>query len=379
MATKQRNIEENGIGRQIPPLDTSTFSGSKAMSNLSKSSGVLIPVSADLGNHETKIDYNGRMSIMESCIAPVVNITDVGDIEDIGDEGAFIRYIDGSNTDIVGSDWLAGSTARTKMRDSYIRVVDSKRNEGKVDFGLQLLLAAIPTPIPHNAVNILVCASLPDATVLGAKLKSTLMGSHTIEKNGEQFTVIVRDVKTCTEGVGAFYFARAKGYISGDHPVSILDIGGGTIITHVVEPTGKSVQSTRSVTQKGVKNLAQSIAKDDRLRTFLGSDGDVNLILDVLKNGEAIKLYGRTPFDLTEIIQDRVKAWLTTAVKPAMAKLDEYNNSVEAMLIIGGGSHYLKNSADERVINLRENAQTAHVQGMAIVARQLALKAGGLL
>jgi hypothetical protein len=375
VATKQRNTVETGQISRQEGLNPTADLGVKTMFNVLDSSRLLIPCAADIGNHMTKVKCGTSLKLMESCYTEIVNASEFPDIDDLDKNSAFVRYLNGDNEKLIGVNWVAGKAARDVSPNRYQRIVNSSRSKGKVDLGLQFLLAAIPAPQNgSDRVDLVVCASLPDATILGDKLTNALVGEHLIEKNGDRFTVVIDKVKTFAEGVGAYWYARHAGKIAGALPVTSLDIGGGTIITQQIDTGGKVVQSSRNVIEFGVNELAKLIAKDDEFR----QEADVYLILEALLKGEAEKHYGTMGFEFSRIFKRQLKVWKDAFIAPALSNLTEYNDSSEAMLIIGGGSIYIGASSDTRIINLKEVAQTAHVQGMALIASRIAHNIGGV-
>jgi hypothetical protein len=322
-------------------------------------------VSADIGNHFTKVCTQDSLTVIESTYAEIINVNEAGDLSKIGSDSAFIEYLEGDRRDLLTRKWIAGARARVLFPDTGSkRIVDEGRNEGKPLLGLQILFAAIEPPQDETEVRISLAVSMPNtAHKVATDLKTNILGRHKIRRNGVTFTINFVDVKVFPEGNGAHFYALAKGVIKDGQRVSTVDIGGGTTIVAAYDSSGMQIETSRLVVPFGVNSLAQSIARDGRITKQLGADAKVSLILEALRKDQPEKIYAKTSIDFTDVYNERVRNWLDTAINPAQGRLREINDDVDAILIIGGGSKYLAHLTHPKVKHF-ENAQTVHVEGM---------------
>lgn len=322
------------------------------------------PIAIDIGNANVKLAQGSRLSLTDSCTAELLSASELS--TQISEGSAYVRYLAGSRSDLVGKQWVAGSDAQLICPDTYQRVVDTPK--GKAALGLQLLLGAIAPPATGNKIVIsTLYTSLPDPALLAQELRSALLGTHLVERNSKQFQVEIQSLKVLEEGQGALVYALSKRLCQPSTINATIDCGSGTTISQAYNERGDVLPNTRLVQDKGVNELALMIIRDDRMRQRIGKHGDPALILEAIR--DETYHYGGQQIDFGDVFRDNRRLWLQSIAAPALRKLKPIQDRLSKILLIGGGSA-LSNQLAKGIIAVCPEAQIANVQGLLILARR---------
>ncbi|MGG6266226.1 ParM/StbA family protein [Leptolyngbya sp. AN03gr2] len=336
----------------------------------SESISTTVPIAFDVGNHEIKVAYSNVIWVSEAVYAPVFSWKEVEDLKFIDANSAYVEYIEGDRTDLIGKKWIAGSSALTLLPDRAERLVSRGGNRGKVDLGLQMLLAAISPRIDGEHMDIVLVASMPELNDLAQSLKPKLLGTHKVIRNGKHFTANIKQVAVMREGSGMFVYGRAKELFSSGAEIGTIDLGGGTTITQAFQSNGKTIPAGRLVLDRGVNDLIAAIVADKRWSSLMSRTPDASLILQGIRSGKF--LYGGQKIAFEDIYTDHRRVWIQSTVMPAIKQLSAVQDRLEKVFIIGGGSQIIKSAFEQNpdITCLGDDAQTAHVQGMLLLARR---------
>lgn len=352
----------------IEPQPVPEVAQSTAHTPSTPTQAVPIPVAVDIGNHQLKVAQGNQVRIIDSLYAEVLHRSRVGELDD---SSALVTYLDGDCSDLIGKQWLVGHDAQTYFPDTFQSAIDLPNNRGKVDLGLQLLLGFIAPPLMGDRLIIkYLFASLPDVKVLGSSFIQAIQGTHTIEQVTAQytatFTVEIQHVVLKEEGQGAIAYALSKGLCVQGAWNATIDFGGGTTITQAYNERGQIVPASRLVQTKGVSDLINAIASDERFRLHLGKYADPALILEGMRDGQF--KYGGQGFDFSDIYQDHHRAWLPSVARPAIKKLTALQDRLKTILLIGGGANLAKSLVRDSVV-LCDRPDVVNVEGLMILAK----------
>ena len=282
-----------------------------------------LPVGLDVGNGSTKMVIKGDERRILSYVLPLhrdVYDTQIGTVE----------YLDGSRSDLIGQSWMTGKGAYLQSPKSYLKV--SHDRDGKIIYGLHLLLGAIAN-FPHQPDwNLQLIASIQDAKAFGDELKFSLSGQHSVRLNGKNLTTVTVDVLSVVEeGFGAVASASHEFDRTGQSVV--FDFGAGTcIVSHFqgVKLIG------REYTDGGVESLINAIATSIETRKYVRSQGDANLIRAGIE--DKTFNYGATGWNFRGIYQAELKPWVLSVLAPALKIAQPWMASASTKLAIGGGA-----------------------------------------
>jgi hypothetical protein len=152
--------------------------------------------------------------------------------------------------------------------------------ENKVELA-RLHLYACLEPLPGNVseYNLDLHISTPDLIRNAADIRDQLLGIHEFTRNGVDFQITINSVEVEREGIGAYHYARSQGIIPGNGYTIVIDIGGGTWLTRLVDADGEVIDEN-IMDRGGTYELATAISFDRRLTDTLGSSADPCIVMD---------------------------------------------------------------------------------------------------
>ena len=110
--------------------------------------------------------------------------------------------------------------------------------ENKVDLARLHLYACLEADRAAEALcqfNLQLHVSTPEPARSQESLRSQLMGVHEFKRNGIPFRVTVDRVEVEREGLGSYRYAQRLGLIAENGYTIVVDIGGGTWITRLMD------------------------------------------------------------------------------------------------------------------------------------------------
>lgn len=312
----------------------------------------------DIGNGYVKAIATEKPVRYPSWVAEI----SPDDVNGLAADSALITYLSGTRQDLIGKTWLTGTSARDYAPTNVLRVLDSERNQGKIDLGLQLLLATAPNGLIPNLVT-----SLPDAQIKSEAMKSALQGNHYFTRNGLKYSLSIASVQCLEEGEGAISYATQRGVIRPECFNALLDLGCGTAILSVFAPGGSLIQKSRLVMgELGVAALAKALAGDKAIRSHLGGHAREDLILAGIENNSCE--YGTTGINFREQYEQHRRSWLKAVLAPAIKHLSPWKDQISRVLICGGGARIAAGIITNSTIVCCPDAQLANLLGMKLKA-----------
>lgn len=226
----------------------------------------------------------------------------------------------------------------------------------KVDNALPLLLSALVLKgyLKPGETTIGCVVSHHDPVSVGAKIRESLQGTHTVIKDGETYTVSIHlpERGVLQEG------CRVAG--DTDHKYGVLDLGYLTSLFTLRSATGDVIISHPCKT--GVGQLIQMITTDAGFRSALGGlEPEKNLIsagilelsrrletakaLEAAGDLEAAKKIDRNLYyrasgkaiKFTDAYKGSIAAWVNTARKNATEAIAQFKGTDFKVIAIGGG------------------------------------------
>jgi hypothetical protein len=297
-----------------------------------------IAVAVDIGNSSTIGAVGDRHVLIPSALLAATHRTEIPT-----DDGSVLLHIEGDTP----QSWLVGNMAIAAAPTSHEKVVS--RTDGKIHYALPLVLSQLALLFPDTteiAPAVLVVA-LPDAQVLGIKLREKLQGSHTVTANGRKIQIVIDRVEVIEEGRGALLHAVNQGAIAAQvvtHSTAlVLDLGGGTTLISAAA-RGKFLPESRFVVQAGVYALWREIAQDsdpEMIRARTLEFGDPAAVARSFERG--IDSLGRveylkTGIDLMGSYRRAFGPWLQSTVATALNQAKQWRDSAEVILVGGGGA-----------------------------------------
>ncbi|MEN9224952.1 MAG: hypothetical protein Q6M54_05715 [Thermostichus sp. DRC_bins_24] len=299
----------------------------------------------DLGNRFVKVAHQGQVWAVESIYAHVQ-----------GSGSGAVHYVQGSQSELVGTSWVVGHQARNHRRG--IRTWLSEKHE----CALRLVLGVLGA----EDLELDLVMSLPDPGE-GDLLQKALIGEHHILVHGQSVTVVINSVQVQPEGMGIYWYGQQQGLTVPRTLTGILDLGGGTAIATLVDEQGSQIEGARVVLRRGgVYGLAGDIAADPRLTCQVVGTPKIELIMDGI--AERSFAYGVQGVSFAGFFEERCDLWLKGILSEALNRWDPWLERIGVILVAGGAAPlaagWLKRMGEQRWFKVVEDPQFAQVLGL---------------
>lgn len=203
--------------------------------------------------------------------------------------------------------------------------------------------------------------STPDPIRNGADIEDQLLGLHEFTRNGVDFRVNVESVQVEREGMGAYHYAKAQGMIPSHGYTIVIDIGGGTWLTRLVDGDGEVIDEN-IMDRGGTYELATAISFDRRLTDFLGSSADPCIVMDGFRVEHG---YADTGLAWRDWLNEYLDPWFKGIFQTVKAQYTPYMPRVTRFLVTGGGSHLISERLQGHdLFAVMGDPQFANVRGL---------------
>ncbi len=233
--------------------------------------------------------------------------------------------------------------------------------ENKVELARLHLYACLEPYEGATEFALNVYASTPEPARNEDAIRQQLLGMHEFKRNGVDFRVLVERVEVEREGMGAYHFAQGLGLIPESGYTIVVDIGGGTWLTRLVDTEGEVIDEN-VMDRGGAYELATSISFDRRLTNALGTTADPGLIMDGFRNRHT---YADTGLTWEPWLEEHLEPWFKGIFQTVKAQYTPYMARVTRFLVTGGGSHLIAERLQGRkLFAVMGDPQFANVRGL---------------
>jgi Actin like proteins N terminal domain len=244
-----------------------------------------------------------------------------------------------------------------KYRRQQQTVVENKIELAKLH--LYACLEPIDGVTSEFPVNLYV--STPNPARHAEALEEQLLGLHELKRNGIYFRVNVENVEIEREGMGAYRYAQRQGLIPDSGYTIVVDIGGGTWLTRLVDAEGDVIDEN-VMDRGGSYELATSISFDKRLVNALGTTVDTGIIMDGFRTNH---VYADTGISWASWLDEHLDPWFKGIFQTIRAQYTPYMPRVTKFLVTGGGSHLIaERLAGRKLFTVMSDPQFANVRGL---------------
>lgn len=182
-------------------------------------------------------------------------------------------------------------------------------------------------------------ASHPNPDRAGETMQKLLIGTHELTRNGKLFKVHIQSVCVEPEGYPAYLHAKSINLVPASGFVVLIDIGGGTVCTRLIDEDGEILD--QSVSDKGgAYDLAASLSFDDRLIKKLGDRPDPAEIMNAFASGRFH--YAEKPeASWKEWFSEYLDPWFRGIFSRIKTQYAPHFPRIRKFLICGGSSHLI--------------------------------------
>ncbi|NJL84736.1 MAG: ParM/StbA family protein [Leptolyngbyaceae cyanobacterium SM1_1_3] len=203
--------------------------------------------------------------------------------------------------------------------------------------------------------------STPEPAKHAAALRDQLLGLHKFRRNSLDFDIDVESVTVEREGMGAYYAARQQGLIPDSGYTIVIDIGGGTWLTRLVDAEGEVIDEN-VMNRGGTYELATAISFDRRLTNDLGTTADPSVVMDGFRGNH---VYADTGLSWAGWLDEYLDPWFKGIFQTVKAQYTPYMARVTRFLVTGGGSHLIVHRLEGRkLFAVMGEPQFANVRGL---------------
>lgn len=203
--------------------------------------------------------------------------------------------------------------------------------------------------------------STPDPIRNGDDIEDQLLGVHEFTRNGMDFKVTVQSVNVEREGMGAYHYAKTQGTIPSNGYTIVIDIGGGTWLTRLVDADGEVIDEN-IMDRGGTYELATAISFDRRLTDLLGSSADPCIVMDGFRIDH---IYADTGLAWKDWLDEYLDPWFKGIFQTVKAQYTPYMPRVTRFLVTGGGSHLISERLQGHdLFAVMGDPQFANVRGL---------------
>ena len=230
--------------------------------------------------------------------------------------------------------------------------------ENKVELA-KLHLYACLEPLPGDVADYTLDlhVSTPDPARNGDDICAQLLGVHKFTRNDVSFCVNVESVEVVREGMGAYQYAKTQGVIPGQGYTIVVDIGGGTWLTRLVDADGEVIDEN-IMDRGGTYELATAISFDHRL-------ADPCIVMDGFRIDH---VYADTGLAWADWLDEYLDPWFKGIFQTVKAQYTPYMPRVTRFLVTGGGSHLIADRLQGHdLFAVMGDPQFANVRGLFLM------------
>jgi hypothetical protein len=233
--------------------------------------------------------------------------------------------------------------------------------ENKVELAKLHLYACLEPWEGMTEFSLQVYASTPDPARSADAIKQQLLGIHQFKRNELEYRVMVEHVEVEREGMGAYCYAQRLGLIPAAGYTIVIDIGGGTWLTRLVDEEGDVIDEN-VMDRGGAYELATAISFDKRLTDILGTTADPSVVMDGFRNGHS---YADTDLTWLPWLEEYLDPWFKGIFQTVKAQYTPYMARVTRFLVTGGSTHLISDRlANRKLFAVMGDPQFANVRGL---------------
>lgn len=233
--------------------------------------------------------------------------------------------------------------------------------ENKVELTQLHLYACLEPWEGVTEFSLNVYASTPEPARNAEAIKQQLLGFHQFKRNGLDYRVMVEQVEVEREGMGAYYYAQRLGLIPDTGYTIVVDIGGGTWLSRLVDEDGEVIDEN-VMDRGGAYELAASISFDHRLIDSLSTTADPSVVMDGFRTGHT---YADTGLSWEPWLEEHLDPWFKGIFQTIKAQYTPFMARVTRFLVTGGSTHLISERlAGRKLFAVMGDPQFANVRGL---------------
>jgi hypothetical protein len=233
--------------------------------------------------------------------------------------------------------------------------------ENKVDLAKLHLYACLEAWEDSTEFPLHLYVSTPEPAKNQSAIQNQLLGLHEFRRNDLDYRIMVERVEVEREGMGAYRYAQRLGLIPDSGYTIVIDIGGGTWLTRLVDAEGEVIDEN-VMDRGGAYELATSISFDKRLTDILGTTADSSVVMDGFRSEHT---YADTGLSWAPWLEEHLDPWFKGIFQTVRAQYTPYMARVTRFLVTGGSTHLISERLQgRRLFAVMSDPQFANVRGL---------------
>jgi hypothetical protein len=181
--------------------------------------------------------------------------------------------------------------------------------------------------------------SHPRPELFEKEILQQLLGNHAYGYNGNQALAHIESVSVEPEGLGAWRYAKSIGLVPEQGLTIVIDIGGGTWLSRLIDEEGEILDS--SVSERGgAYSLAADISFDSRLSNAINDQPDPGVIMNGFAN--STHYYAEdAAASWRDWLDEYLEPWFKGIFAKVKTQYKPFLPRVRRFLVTGGSSHLI--------------------------------------
>jgi hypothetical protein len=199
------------------------------------------------------------------------------------------------------------------------------------------VLACVKPIAPEFKLH--VHTSHPRPSLFEQKILEQLLGTHPYRHNSQNAIAHIESVSVEPEGLAAWRHAKAIGLIPEQGLTVVIDIGGGTWLSRLIDEEGEILDS--SVSERGgAYSLAADISFDMRLGNAINDQPDPGVIMNGFANGTHYYAEDAAA-SWRDWLDEYLDPWFKGIFGKVKTQYKPFLPRVRRFLVTGGSSHLI--------------------------------------
>jgi hypothetical protein len=211
--------------------------------------------------------------------------------------------------------------------------------------------------------------SHPRPELFEQEIFKQLLGTHPYGYNGQNVIAHIESVSVEPEGLAAWRYANSTGLIPKQGLTIVIDIGGGTWLSRLIDESGEILDS--SVSERGgAYSLAADISFDPRLGNAINDQPDPGVIMNGFANGT--HYYGEDPnASWKDWLDEYLEPWFKGIFGKVKTQYKPFLPRVRRFLVTGGSSHLIANKIDSiPLFSMSSEPRFDNVRGLLPISKK---------
>lgn len=236
----------------------------------------------------------------------------------------------------------------------------------------EFILAELAASYEEDNIEAIVVTGMPSSEIAtddNEKLKSFLMGTHVVKRNGVEKTIKVVEVRILEQPMGTLlneYLVDGGKMHKNlqENTITLIDFGSGTTIVDTYRRMQR-VDALSKTIYRGMNDIYKEIASKVAAKFNLKSIDPIQ-VEEGVRNGFVLKVSGRVQHSFEDIAKEVIADTLEKTISDLDRSIT-VRDQIDEFIVTGGGAKVVgdefKRLYNQEALKIVEDSQTANVNG----------------